>query len=89
MLYYIIYIWYQYTTVSIFKGKTTIFRHLLKVAEFFWNLPNFGEEVAEKLWKDLATGIVPVSCSYEIKVKPSKQFYAAIQMSKRRKGLCV
>jgi hypothetical protein len=27
----------------------------LEVADFFFEKQNFGEEVAEKLWKDLAT----------------------------------
>jgi hypothetical protein len=50
-------IWFQFTIVNIFIVKTSI---CLEVAEFSWNWPNFEDEFAEKLWKNLAT--VDVTC---------------------------
>jgi hypothetical protein len=49
------YILFLYTTVNICIGKTGICRNLFRSDRFFLNWPNFGEEVAEKLCKDLAT----------------------------------
>jgi hypothetical protein len=39
------------------KVKQAFLKTCLEMADFFLNWPNFGKEVAENLWKDLATVI--------------------------------